>query len=91
MQKIPKVRFVLTHTAGMSPFAKIVPSCLFCNRTHNVFAEFSRKKAGFAPRSLVYELADASGLVGKKEEVAAEVSERLAVFDEALRYVTDLY
>lgn len=75
----------------MRPFSKIVGSCLMLNRTGNVFKIFSRKKDGYVSGLKANDLARATGLVNKMEEVVAKVCDRSVDVGKALQYLTYLY
>lgn len=87
MQRITRAWTSLAHGAEIRPFFEMVSSYLIFNRTRNIFEVLSMKEDGYVPRAQANDLAETSGTVSNREEVAVEVCDRSAVVNEVPRCV----
>lgn len=81
----------MPHAAEMRSFSEIVAPVLGSNRAQKILGIFLRRGQGSATKLQDIALGESSGAVRVTEDMAAEVCERSAVVDEALRYMTYLY
>lgn len=91
VQTTTKMWIARAHAAGMRQFYETFSFYNMFNRMGHVYEVWLRKGNGYATKPQSVDLAEATGHVHKKEEVAAEMYNRSEVVDETLQYVSCLY